>query len=50
MVILISTRKNALSFLSLLCLLFNKIQEKGKIGSAWKWGGVGREGGGREEK
>jgi hypothetical protein len=25
-----------------LCLLFNKIREKGRTGSAWKQGGVGR--------
>jgi hypothetical protein len=29
-----------------LCLLFNKIGEEGRTGSAWKRGGVGRE---REE-
>jgi hypothetical protein len=26
-----------------LCLLFNKIGEKDRTGSAWKWGGWGRE-------
>jgi hypothetical protein len=29
-----------------LCLLFNKIGEKGRMGSAWKRGGGGGEGGG----
>jgi hypothetical protein len=35
-----------------LCLLFNKIGEKGRIGSAWKQGGWIGEGGsrGQEEK
>jgi hypothetical protein len=32
-----------------LCLLFNKIGEEGRTGSAWKRGGWGREGGGRRQ-
>jgi hypothetical protein len=47
---LISTSKNTMSFLLCLCLLFNKIGEKGRTGSAWKqgwWGG--KDGGGRQE-
>jgi hypothetical protein len=34
-----------------LCLLFNKIGEEGRTGSAWKWGGWGGRGrrGGRRE-
>jgi hypothetical protein len=46
--ILISTSKNALSFLLLLCLLFNKIRAKGRTGSAWKGGGWEMEGTGRK--
>jgi hypothetical protein len=34
-----------LSYYSL-CLLFNKIGEKGRTGSAWKQGGYGENGGG----
>jgi hypothetical protein len=30
----------------LLCFLFNKIREEGRIGSAWKQGGWSGEGGG----
>jgi hypothetical protein len=45
--ILISTNKNATSFLLLLCLLFNKIGEKGRTGSACKDGGWGGEEGGK---
>jgi hypothetical protein len=34
-----------------LCLLFNKLGEEGRIGSAWKQGGWGREGeGSRKER
>jgi hypothetical protein len=33
----------------LLCFLFNKIGEEGRIGSSWKQGGGG-EGGGREQR
>jgi hypothetical protein len=46
---LFSTSKNALSFLLCLCLLFNKIGDKGRTGSAWKQGGmVGRGSGGEQ--
>jgi hypothetical protein len=31
-----------MSFLLLLCLLFNKIGEESRIGSAWKQGGWGK--------
>jgi hypothetical protein len=37
-------------FLYCLCLLFNKIRDKGRIGSSWKRGAVGREGGGGEQE
>jgi hypothetical protein len=37
-----STSKNALSSLLCLCLLFNKIRDKGRTGSAWKQDGGGR--------
>jgi hypothetical protein len=37
--ILYSTSKNALSSSLCLCLFFNKINDKGRTGSAWKWGG-----------
>jgi hypothetical protein len=33
-----------------LCLLFNKIGEEGRTGSAWKQGGWEKEGGGKGEK
>jgi hypothetical protein len=41
MAILISTSKNALSFLLHVCLFFNKIRDKGRTVSAWKRGGGG---------
>jgi hypothetical protein len=46
--ILISTSKNTLSSLLCFYLLFNKISDKGRTGSAWKEGGRerGRETGG----
>jgi hypothetical protein len=33
-----------------LCLLFNKIGEKGRTGSVWKRGGLGEEGWGRRQE
>jgi hypothetical protein len=42
---LISSSKNALSFFLCLCLVFNKIRDKGTTGSAWKGGGEGGGGG-----
>jgi hypothetical protein len=39
--LLISTSKNAMYFLYCLCLLFNKIGEKGRIGSEGGGGGRG---------
>jgi hypothetical protein len=45
-----STSKTALSFLLCLCLLFNKIKDKGIPGSAWKQAGRGRGQGCRGEK
>jgi hypothetical protein len=41
--ILYSTCKNTLSFLLCLSLLFNKIRDKGRTGSAWKRAGEGGE-------
>jgi hypothetical protein len=34
-----STSKNALTSLLCLCLFFNKIRDKGKTGSDWRWEG-----------
>jgi hypothetical protein len=47
---LISLTKNALPSYYCLCLLFNKIGEKGRTGSAWKqvWWGRDGVGGGRK--
>jgi hypothetical protein len=41
--ILNSTSKKPLSFLLCLCLLFKKIRDKGRTGSAWKPEGGRRE-------